>query len=118
MIYGVRETNIVIELRSLLRKSMLAGQCTVVNIAGQLCLHERSLHRRLREHGTSFRREFEDVRYEAAWERGSGSIPGLAVDAPHSHSSVNEPRKVSSGDGVPVAIRGNTMKNTMFRICC
>jgi AraC-like DNA-binding protein len=65
-LHNTRETTIVVELRVLLRKSMLAGQCTIGNIAGQLCLHERTLNRRLQEHGTSFRREYESVRFELA----------------------------------------------------
>jgi AraC-like DNA-binding protein len=61
-----RETNFVVEVRALLRKAILSGQCTVNDIANQLCLHERSLNRRLHDKGTSFRREFENVRHELA----------------------------------------------------
>jgi AraC-like DNA-binding protein len=61
-----RGGNIIVEVRMLLRKSMLAGQCTVGNIAEQLCLHERTLNRRLHEQGTTFRREYDNVRFELA----------------------------------------------------
>ena len=61
-----RGGNIVVEVRILLRESMLAGQCTARNIAGKLCLHERTLNRRLHEQGTTFRREYENVRFELA----------------------------------------------------
>ena len=35
-------------------------------MARQIGIHERTLNRRLREAGTTFRREFEDIRYEIA----------------------------------------------------
>lgn len=65
-LHAVRETNLVIEVRTRLLQQMSSGRCTVADIAEQLCMHERTLHRRLRENGTSFRREAEGVRYELA----------------------------------------------------
>lgn len=65
-LHGKRETNFVVKVRELLHRSILARQCTVANIAAQLCLHERTLHRRLREHNTTFRRISEEVRSELA----------------------------------------------------
>ena len=63
---GERETDFVVEVRMLLHRSIVARQCTVANIAARLCLHERTLHRRLREHSTTFRRESEEVRSQLA----------------------------------------------------
>jgi len=61
-----RETDIVSDLRKLLLKSLLNRTCSIDNIARQLCIHERTLHRRLREQGTGFRQELEQVRHELA----------------------------------------------------
>lgn len=61
-----RETDIVADLRKLLLKSLLTRTCTIDNLARQLCIHERTLHRRLREQGTCFRQELELVRHELA----------------------------------------------------
>lgn len=59
-----RKATVTSELRALLRKSLLTGECMVADIAGKLHIHERTLNRRLREEGTSFHRELEDIRYE------------------------------------------------------
>ena len=61
-LHSRRDNNIVGQLRGSLRKSLLSRKCTLSDIAGQLCMHERTLHRRLREQGTSFSHELEDVR--------------------------------------------------------
>jgi len=42
----------------------------------------------------------------------------VSVVAGHSHSIVNEPWKASNDAGIDMAIDVNTMKNTMFIICC
>jgi len=60
------DTDIAGNLRRLLRKSLVARQCTVTDLARQLHIHERTLNRRLREEGTSFRRELDAIRYEMA----------------------------------------------------
>ena len=36
------------------------------SLARQLCMHERTLHRRLQESGTTYRRELENLRYQMA----------------------------------------------------
>lgn len=62
----IRHADIVSNLRGLLRKLLKTRKCTIGVAAKQLCMHERSLHRKLREHGTSFQRELDNVRYEKA----------------------------------------------------
>ncbi len=44
--------------------------------------------------------------------------PLLVTDQPYSHSIANKPEKASSDAGFEGAISVNTMKNTMFKICC
>jgi AraC-like DNA-binding protein len=58
--------SLVGELRQLLRMSLATHQGSVTEIASQLGMHKRTLNRRLREEGTSFRNELEDIRYEVA----------------------------------------------------
>ncbi len=65
-LHVLQKTNIVGDLRRLLRKSLMTGKCTAVDIARQLRMHERTLNRRLREEGTSFHQELDDIRYAIA----------------------------------------------------
>ncbi len=65
-LHALRNANILGKLRGLLRKSLVAGNCSVTDVARQLCLHERTLNRRLQEEGTSFRNELDGIRYEMA----------------------------------------------------
>lgn len=65
-LHRLRKTDIASDLRRLLRRSLGAGNCSAGDISRQLGLHERTLNRRLREEGTSFRLELDDVRYETA----------------------------------------------------
>jgi len=62
--HKLSNTGIVNEVRGLMRKSLHSGEFTVADIAKRLCLHERTLLRRLHEQGTSFRRELEGIRYD------------------------------------------------------
>jgi AraC-like DNA-binding protein len=73
-----RQANIVSDTRRLLRTSMITGNCTISDIAGQLCMHERTLHRRLREEGTSFQLELDAVRYDVARQLLGGSTTPIA----------------------------------------
>ena len=77
-LHTFRDGNIVSELRGLLRKSLLSRECSVSNVARQLGIHERTLHRRLQEQGTSFRHELEDVRYEMAHQLLAESTMSIA----------------------------------------
>jgi AraC-like DNA-binding protein len=60
------DADIIGSLRRLLRKSLVARQCTLADLARQLHIHERTLNRRLQEEGTNFRRELDAIRYEMA----------------------------------------------------
>jgi AraC-like DNA-binding protein len=65
-LHSRQPTSLAGELRKLLRTAMAARKTGVSDIAEQLHLHERTLNRRLRQEGTTFRRELERVRYEVA----------------------------------------------------
>lgn len=65
-LHATHPTTLVGELHRLLRASLTGGRHGVADIAKQLGMHERTLNRRLREEGTSFRRELDVVRYEMA----------------------------------------------------
>ena len=56
----------------------MTGNCTISDIAAQLCMHERTLHRRLREEGTSFQLELDAVRYDIARQLLAGSAMPIA----------------------------------------
>lgn len=49
-------------LPAVFQQCLLQDQCTVRDIAAALGIHERTLHRRLKSVGTSFRRELDSVR--------------------------------------------------------
>lgn len=74
----IRNADIVGNLRGLLRKLLKTRNCTIGVAAKQLCMHERSLHRKLREQGTSFQRELDDVRYGKARELLANSAMPIA----------------------------------------
>ena len=63
---ALQKTDFVTHFRHLLRKSLSTQQTSAGDMARQIGIHERTLNRRLREAGTTFRREFEDIRYEIA----------------------------------------------------
>ncbi|MCP4285709.1 MAG: AraC family transcriptional regulator [Gammaproteobacteria bacterium] len=65
-LHSMQQGNLVADLRLLLRKSLSTQKNAVTEIAEKLGMHERTLNRRLREEGTSFRRELGEVRYELA----------------------------------------------------
>ena len=66
VLHDLQKVDIVSELRGLLRMSLMTGKNTAGDIARQLCVHERTLNRRLREEGTSFQRELNNIRYAMA----------------------------------------------------
>lgn len=61
-----QRTDLLTTLHRLLWNSIATGKASAADLAKQLCIHERTLNRRLREVGTSFRHELESVRYEMA----------------------------------------------------
>mgnify|MGYP001821968756 CR=1 FL=1 len=65
-LHARQQAGLVNELRRVIANSLGTQHSTVTEIASQLHLHERTLNRRLREHGTSFRQELEHVRYDVA----------------------------------------------------
>jgi len=65
-LHAQQQTSFTDNLRRMLRKSMASQKITATDIAKQFHMHERTLNRRLREEGTTFRREFEEIRYEVA----------------------------------------------------
>jgi AraC-like DNA-binding protein len=61
-----------------LRLLMLEGDPSLPSVARQFDMHHRTLDRRLRLQGTSFKRVLEEVRYEAAREMLSGTRRSVA----------------------------------------
>lgn len=61
-----RETDIVNQLRQFVRSTLITNGCTASAAAQHIGIHERTLNRRLHEHGTSFRHELNEVRYSMA----------------------------------------------------
>lgn len=85
-----RPANIIQDTRRLLHAALMSGQCSANAIAGQLCLHERTLHRRLHEEGTSFQQELDTVRDEIARRLLAGSaMPIIKIAATLHYSSVS-----------------------------
>jgi AraC-like DNA-binding protein len=65
-------------LRRLLRKSVVTENCSVADAAKQLHMHERTLNRRLRDEGTTFRQLLDEIRCEVAKQLLAGSTMPLA----------------------------------------
>lgn len=65
-LHADQRTHLVGDVRKLLRRSLAVRNGGVTVIAEQLGMHERTLNRRLRAEGTTFRRELENTRYEVA----------------------------------------------------
>ena len=61
-----RNISFIETLRRSLHKHLLNRSCTVTNVAMDVRMHHRSLNRRLRDHGTSFRDELDKARYTMA----------------------------------------------------
>jgi len=85
-----REANVTRDVRRILRKSMLNGHFTATKIARHLCMHERTLHRRLHEQGTSYQLELDTIRDEIARQLLTGSAtPIVRIAAMLNYSSVS-----------------------------
>ena len=66
-LHAQRNASIVDDLRRSLHRHLLNNEdCAVTAVARDLRMHQRTLNRRLRAHGTSFRGELDNVRYAVA----------------------------------------------------
>ena len=72
-----KETNLTNELRQLLRQCLMEDACTIDKIARQIGMHERTLNRRLKAEGTTFRQELELVRYTVSQQLLSATHASL-----------------------------------------
>ena len=65
----------------MLRQSLASKHFSASDIAKQLDMHERTLHRHLEKEGTTFRRELEGIRYDVARQllsKGKTPLSGIA----------------------------------------
>jgi len=62
VLHQMRHDQILDTLPAVMQKGLLLGQCSALEIADALGLHERTLHRRLQLTGTTFRQELDRVR--------------------------------------------------------
>ena len=67
-LHAEQPSDLVGQIRGLLRGSLALRRADAHNIARRLGLHERTLNRRLHQAGTSFRHELNAVRYQVARE--------------------------------------------------
>jgi AraC-like DNA-binding protein len=58
--------NLLEEMRSVIRPLVISNSCQLENVARMLSMHPRTLNRRLKEHGTSYRELVGTIRYEIA----------------------------------------------------
>jgi AraC-like DNA-binding protein len=85
-----QQASIVRATRQLVRTSMLSGRCTAKEIARQLHMHERTLHRRLHAQGTSFQLQLDAIRDKIARQLLTGSsMPIVRIAATLNYSSVS-----------------------------
>ena len=77
-LHALQVATIIGDTRRLLRTSLITGNCTINDIARKLCMHERTLHRRLCAEGTSFQRELDAVRHDFALQLLAGSAMPIA----------------------------------------
>ena len=75
---AMAQPDLIEKLRRSLRVQLLSGVTSGDAIADMLAMHRRTLNRRLKEQGTTFREVLEDVRFEAA--RQLLSATQLALD--------------------------------------
>ncbi|HKE39860.1 MAG TPA: AraC family transcriptional regulator [Casimicrobiaceae bacterium] len=75
---SLAQPDLIEKLRRSLRVLLLSGVTSGDALADLLTMHRRTLNRRLKEHGTTFREVLEDVRFEAA--RQLLSATQLALD--------------------------------------
>lgn len=89
-LHDSRPLNTTGSVHRLLRQSLAGGHFAAGDIASQLDMHERTLHRHLKKEGTTFRRELEGIRYEVARQLLSESktpLSGIANALGYAESS-------------------------------
>lgn len=59
-------TDLMVRLHRALRLLLLQGEFSGDDVAQQLAMHRRTLHRRLKAHGTTFQQVLDDVRWEVS----------------------------------------------------
>ena len=62
LLHDIQFDGTLADLPVIIRRCVLEGAATAQDVAEQVGLHERTLHRRLQEAGTNFRHELDDVR--------------------------------------------------------
>lgn len=65
-LHARQDADVAYELRRQLRRMLSTRKTSIASVARQLGMHERTLNRRLPGEGTTFQREYEEVRYTAA----------------------------------------------------
>ena len=65
-LHQTQATDLINQLHRFIRNALITQGCSANAAAGHLCIHERTLNRRLQEKGTTFRQEVGKVRYAMA----------------------------------------------------
>jgi len=77
-LHARQDAHVAHELRRQLHRLLSTRKTSIASVARQLGMHERTLNRRLRAEGTTFQREYEEVRYTVALQMLSESHMTLA----------------------------------------
>jgi AraC-like DNA-binding protein len=89
-LHDQRQINLIDALPTVLSQALLQESFSAREIAATLGMHERTLHRRLREYGTSFRRELDTIRFALSQQMlGSTRLPieDIAISIGYASSS-------------------------------
>ena len=77
-LHARQHADVAHDLRRLLHRLLSTRKTSIASVARQLGVHERTLNRRLRAEGTTFQREYEEVRYTVALQMLADSRMTLA----------------------------------------
>jgi AraC-like DNA-binding protein len=66
------------QLRRVLRTALLTRRASAEQVAAMFSIHSRTLHRRLRDHGTRFQQLADETRYEIARQMLGDSATGIS----------------------------------------
>jgi len=75
--------------QKLLHQCLTSQHCSAANLSAQLGIHERTMHRRLKFHGTSFSHELEQIRYTISRQllsETNESLLNIALSIGYSHT--------------------------------